>query len=59
MAWQELLLLILVLGALSIVNSLLTWQWRFEVYDRYLRIKYRLKNKVLYPILFRHSRLAN
>ena len=50
---QELGLLIFVLGGLSIVNALLTWQWRFEVYERYLRCKYRIKNKVVYPIVFR------
>ena len=50
---QEFWLLVFVLCALSIVNALLTWQWRFGVYERYLRIKYRVKNKVLYPIMYR------
>ena len=55
---QELSLLVLVLGGLSVVNALMTWQWRFEVYERYLKVKYRIKDKVIYPLVFRQHAAA-
>jgi hypothetical protein len=56
---QELLLLLFILGALSVINALLTWQWRFETYERYLKLKYKIKNKVIYPLVFRkYGRMA-
>lgn len=53
----ELILVVGVLLALSLINGILTWHYRFEVYDRYLRIKYRLKNRIIFPIIFRHVRI--
>ena len=53
MMWTETQLLLLVLSALSVCNALLSWQWRFEVYERYLALKYQVKNKFVYPIVFR------
>ena len=56
---QELWLLIFILAALSLINALLTWQWRFETYERYLKLKYKIKNKVIYPLVFRkYGRMA-
>ena len=40
-------LLGLTVGITALINALLTWQWRFECYDRYLKQKYRLKNRTL------------
>ena len=56
MMWDELQLLIFTLGAVCVINSLLTWQWRFEVYARYLRIKYRVKNRIIFPLTERGAR---
>jgi len=50
---KELLTLILILATAAIINALFTWHWRFEVYDRYLSLKYRVKNRIIYPIMFR------
>ena len=37
-------------------NLLLSWQWRFEVYERYLSLKYKVKNKIIFPLVFTSSR---
>jgi hypothetical protein len=50
---RELVLFIIVLCALALINALITWKYRFEVYDRYLAIKYKIKNRVIYPIMFK------
>ena len=55
---KELLLLLLVLCTTAVINALVTWRYRFEVYDRYLRFKYRWKNRVVFPLMYKpHERL--
>ena len=50
---RELILGIIVLCGLAIANAMISWQYRFEFYERYLRVKYRIKNRVIYPIMFK------
>ena len=50
----ELVKVIAVLGLIVFTNALLTWRFRHFVYERYLHLKYRLKNRVIHPIVFRH-----
>ena len=42
------------LGIGCLVNAILTWRYRFEVYERYLGLKYRVKNRIIYPIMFKN-----
>ena len=50
---QELFLVILILCAISLINAVMTWSKRFEAYERYLSLKYRIKNRIIYPAMFR------
>ena len=55
---KELAMLLLILCTVALINALVTWRYRFEVYDRYLRLKYRYKNRVLFPMVFKlHEKL--
>ena len=49
----ELVSAIVILLGLSLANAILTWNYRFDVYERYLKLKYRFKNRVLFPLLYR------
>ena len=51
----ELYTLTIVLFAMAIINGLVTWRFRFGVYERYLKQKYRVKNRFIYPIMFRRE----
>jgi len=50
---RELFMSLTILITICSINCILTWRYRFEVYERYLAIKYRVKNRVVYPIMFR------
>ena len=43
-----------ILSLIAFTNAILTWHFRHATYRRYLRIKYRVKNKLIFPIIFRH-----
>ena len=50
---KELLLGLVALIALCLINGIVTWRYRFQVYDAYLSLKYRIKNKIFerkYPV---------
>ena len=50
---KELLLGLVVLIGLCLINAIVTWRNRFQVYDAYLSLKYRIKNKIFerkYPV---------
>ena len=50
---KELLLGLVVLIGLFLINAIVTWRNRFQVYDAYLSLKYRIKNKIFerkYPV---------
>ena len=50
---RELLLAVGLLGLLALVNAVATWQFRFETYERYLRLKYKVKNRIIFPLAYR------
>ena len=50
---KELIVAITCLLAVCLGNALFTWRYRFAVYERYLRIKYRVKNRIVFPMLYR------
>ena len=52
---KELNIGIVILCGLAIANAMVSWQYRFEFYERYLRVKYRIKNRVIYPLLYKNS----
>jgi hypothetical protein len=50
---KELLLGLVALIGLCLINGIVTWRYRFQVYDVYLSLKYRIKNKIFerkYPV---------
>jgi hypothetical protein len=56
LAERELYIVLIMLGLLSFCNAMVTWRFRFEVYERYLKFKYQFKNRVLFPLTNRASR---
>ena len=40
-------------SVVALINALLTWKFRIEVYESYLRLKYKVKNKIVYPIMYK------
>ena len=59
---QEFITLVSSLALILFANAVLTWRFRYSLYERYLRLKYRVKNKIIHPIVFRnhekHHRMA-
>ena len=51
--WKELQIVLFVLSVASLINAVLTWHWRFFVYERYLGLKYRFMNRCVFPLLYK------
>ena len=50
---KEFWIMVFCFSVVALINALLTWKFRIEVYESYLRLKYKVKNKIVYPIMYK------